>query len=75
MGMVAAYRAVRGTAGDTRGLYQKVSEELFDAYTAAAAERGITKRALLERALMREINEPTLLAPLPLQEELPLRSA
>lgn len=73
--MVAAYRARRGTARDTRGLFQKVSAEVFAAYSAAADARGVTKRALLERALMREINDPTLIAPPRSQEELPLKTA
>lgn len=71
--MTAAYRAPKGTASDARGIYVKVTPELFEAYERAAAERGITKRSLIEAALAREIADPSLTAP---QEELiPLKTA
>lgn len=70
--MTAAYRARKGEAKNTRNLFSAVAPEVYEAYETAAAERGITKRALLERALMREIADPTILAPDRNQQELPL---
>lgn len=73
--MPAAYRARAGEAKNTRNLFSHVAPEIYEAYEAAAQTRGVTKRALLERALMRELTDPTLIAPPTPQEELPLKTA
>lgn len=67
-------RAPRGSAKDTIGIYVDLDPELHALYERAVADRGITKRRLVEAAIRRELSEPTVYAE-PEQEELPLKTA
>lgn len=75
MPMSTPARAPRGSLKDAVGIYAQLPKELFDAYVQASAERGITRRLLVEAAIRRELAEPTVFADPEYQEELPLKTA
>ena len=56
-----ATRAKRGTAKDVIGVYIQLSPELHRRFEEAVAERDITKRRLVEAAILRELDHPTAL--------------
>ena len=60
--MTEPRRAPKGSAKTAEGIFVKVAPEIREAYARAAAERGITKRRLVEAAIARELADPTVFA-------------
>lgn len=54
-----ATRAKRGTAKDVIGIFVQLSPELHQRFEAAVASRDITKRRLVEAAILQELEHPT----------------
>lgn len=71
----APRRAPRGSAKDTIGIYIDLDPELHALFERAVADRGITKRRLVEAAIRRELADPSVWADTEPQEELPLKTA
>ncbi|GGM10208.1 hypothetical protein GCM10011594_32630 [Nakamurella endophytica] len=53
-------RASRGSMKEAVGVHIKLTPELYAQFDRAAAERGISKRALLTAALERELSDPSI---------------
>ena len=73
--MATPRRAPRGTAKDVIGIYVQIAPQIYEDYVRTAAERGITKRRLIEAAIQRELIAPTVFAEPDYQQELPLKTA
>ena len=56
-----ATRAPRGSAKDVIGIYVELSPDLHRRFEEAVAQRDITKRRLVEAAIIHELEHPTVL--------------
>ena len=73
--MATPRRAPKGSSKDAVGVFVKLAPTVYEEYVRAAAERGITKRRLVEAAIRRELADPTVFADVNNQQELPLKTA
>ena len=53
-------RAARGSMKEAVGVHIKLTPEIYEQLAQAAADRGVSKRALLTAALVRELTDPSL---------------